>query len=174
MSTEIWKDVIGYEGFYQVSNKGRVRSVTRIIKRTSGDMKFKSRIMAGCVRNGYKIMPLSKNKTIKAWRVHRLVAIAFIPNPENKAEVNHKNGIRLDNKLDNLEWMTHQENVQHAFRTGLVKVGSQRKDAKLTEKDVIAIRSNRQLTQKELAIKYNITPRHIRTILSRRSWKHVN
>lgn len=106
--TEIWKDVVGYEGRYKVSDLGRVFSC----KRNAILMLFKN-------KRGYMIVNLYAAQSIKPVRVHRLVALAFIPNPENKPEVNHRNGIKDDNRLENLEWATPEENVAHAFRSGL-------------------------------------------------------
>jgi hypothetical protein len=97
---EIWKEIEGYEGLYQVSNEGRIRSKRRI--KIQGDY------------NGYKKVRLSKKSRQLTKQVHRLVAKAFIPNPENKPFVNHKDLNRSNNNVNNLEWVTHQENVNHA------------------------------------------------------------
>jgi len=112
IKSEIWKDIEGFNGLYQVSNLARVKSLkcgkTKILKQNNS--------------NGYLIVSFNKNGEREYPRVHRLVAKAFILNPENKSQVNHKNGIKTDNKLENLEWCTAQENMRHAFDTGL-KVG---------------------------------------------------
>lgn len=122
---EIWKDIKGYEGLYQVSNMGRIKSLERnvisynrwgIYERT-----VKSKIVNGGKRGGYKGVILYDNKNHKSCLVHRLVAEAFISNPKNKPEVNHKNGIKTDNRVQNLEWVTSQENIKHAWSTGLTK-----------------------------------------------------
>lgn len=98
---EIWKDIVGYEGLYQVSNMGRVRSLKRnIILKPTSDMNGK----------GYYFVNLKRGNPKK---IHRLVAKAFIPNPDNKPEVNHIDGNTKNNKIDNLEWCTHQENCVH-------------------------------------------------------------
>ena len=133
---EIWKDIEGYEGLYQVSNLGRVRSLNRI---TNG--KFGNRSL--CLRKGRILKPrkislytgvyLSKNGHVKNYTIHRLVAQAFIPNPQNKLEVNHIDGNKLNNKVDNLEWATRSENEQHAYRTGLNKIRNG-KDNKISKR----------------------------------------
>ncbi len=106
---EVWKDIPGYEGRYKVSNLGRVaglpccsRSTTRILK-------------PNLKKSGYLNILLCKGGIVKTHRIHRLVAQAFLPNPENKETVNHKNGVKSDNRLCNLEWATQGENTQHAY-----------------------------------------------------------
>ncbi|MBC7914049.1 MAG: HNH endonuclease [Pyrinomonadaceae bacterium] len=106
---EIWKDVVGYEGLYMVSNKGAVSFMK------DGDIG----ICKHYLNNGYPKVWLSKNGVSKFVSVHRIVATAFIPNTENKRTVNHKNGIKVDNNLENLEWATHEENARHAHSIGL-------------------------------------------------------
>ena len=101
---EIWCDVSGYVGLYQVSNFGRVKSAKKIMKLQDN----------GC---GYLMAHLSKNGKAKWHLAHRLVAKAFIPNPEKKQTVNHKDGNRLNNKASNLEWATYSENNLHSYRS---------------------------------------------------------
>lgn len=104
MENEIWKDIEGYEGLYQVSDRGRVRSLKKILNQT-------------IQKDGYYNVTLHKNKDKKTFRVHRLVAQAFIPNPDNKSEVNHINEDKTDNRACNLNWMSHKENAN--WGTGL-------------------------------------------------------
>lgn len=163
MQIEIWKDVLGYEGFYKVSNLGNVLSSRRNKLLAKNKNKY-----------GYLDVHLSvKGKPIRRL-IHRLVAIAFIKNPENKPEINHKNGKKEDNWSENLEWATPSENKIHGFKTGLYtpKTGSSHSKAKLTEQDVVDIRLS-ELPQKELAKKYKINIRHLHDILRGRKWKHV-
>ena len=96
---QIWKDIEGYKGHYQISNYGNVRS-----------LKKDAFLMKGAYLKGYKIISLWKNGTGKMFRVHRLVAAAFIPNPENKPCIDHIDGDRANNHADNLRWVTYLEN----------------------------------------------------------------
>ena len=120
---EIWKDVKGYEGYYQISNKGRVRSLDRtIIFKNGGKHFFKGKIISQTVsKTGYWISTLSKNCYSRTTKVHILIAKAFIPNPLNKPQVNHKDLNKLNNKISNLEWVTAKENMQHAWRNGAIR-----------------------------------------------------
>ncbi len=121
MLDEIWKDIENYEGLYQVSTLGRIKSLAgrpHIVK---------DRILNIWVGTHYYATCLSKNKKPKFYLVHRLMAVAFVENPYNKPHVNHKDGNKLNNSLDNLEWVTHKENIQHAVDTGL-KVALKGKD----------------------------------------------
>lgn len=110
---EIWKDITGYEGIYQVSNYGNIKSLSRKI----GAVLKKDRIMIPAMNNGYCQLVLeNKEGKRKLHRVHRVVAQMFLPNPENKSQVNHKNGIRNDNHVSNLEWCTPSENLFHSYQ----------------------------------------------------------
>ena len=112
MSKEIWKKIEGFED-YSVSNHGRVSNDKR------------NRVLKGHVHySGYNRTALYKNKVMFQKRVHRLVAIAFIPNPENKPIINHKDGNKLNNHVNNLEWVTHKENILHAYRELGIKTRS--------------------------------------------------
>ena len=116
---EVWKDIKGYEGLYQVSNLGRVKSLARKIKlkqyiKDTPEMVMKLDLN----RRGYLYVHLCKNGKYKAYRVHRLVADAFVENPEHKEQVNHIDRNVLNNKSCNLEWCTNAENMEHAKKTG--------------------------------------------------------
>lgn len=113
IENEIWKDVVGYEGIYKVSNFGKVLSI-------SYRNKEYSKIRLNQIDNyGYSVIDLFLCKKRRNVKVHRLVAIAFIPNPENKPQVNHKDGNKLNNHVFNLEWCTDSENNIHAYKIGL-------------------------------------------------------
>lgn len=116
---EEWKDISGYEGIYQVSSFGRVRSVDRIVNGPKTKKKIKGRMIV--LRNhgsGYKTVNLWKDNNFHIAYVHRIVAEAFIPIQEGKHEVNHIDNCKSNNNVDNLEWCTHQENGFHAHRGG--------------------------------------------------------
>ncbi|BAU40062.1 HNH endonuclease [Ralstonia phage RSP15] len=135
MDIEIWKDVVGFEDRYQISSFGNLYS------------KKSQRILARVINNGYYTHSIrigGKNGKSKLLRIHRLVAEAFIPNPENKPFVNHIDGNKLNPHVWNLEWATCSENTQHAFDNGLIvnAKGSESKLASFSEHDLLFIRTN--------------------------------
>lgn len=112
---EIWKPIKGYEGRYEVSNLGRIKSLSRYIARKDGRVSLRrSQYLKFSDSHGYKRVYLAKDCTRKKFPVHRLVAEAFVPNPENKPEINHKDGIKNNNIYTNLEWVTRSENIIHS------------------------------------------------------------
>lgn len=120
MGKEIWKPIKGYEELYQVSNLGRVKRFDRKVITKNGVVKpIKAREMKQSKSMGYAYVCLTKDGITKHFRVHRLVAQTFIPNPENKEQVNHKDGNKLNNNVNNLEWCTNQENCIHAWKNNL-------------------------------------------------------
>lgn len=122
---EIWKDIREYEGLYQISNLGRVKSVNRKVECGVRVITIKEKIRKlNPNGNGYLNLLLHKEGVKKAHRVHRLVAEAFLPNPFNLPEVNHKDGNKLNNSVDNLEWCTKSHNEIHARKMGLKKFKS--------------------------------------------------
>ena len=119
MEEEIWKDIEGFEGYYQVSNKGRVRSLEHFRYNGQNGYIQKSIIRKICNSKTYSFIRLSKNGIVKTFTVHKLVANAFLDRPKNKNYINHKDGNKHNNYVENLEWCTSSENQRHALNTGL-------------------------------------------------------
>lgn len=177
---EIWKDIIGFEGYYQVSNMGRIKSLAKIVKHSNPKLKCsrKERILKQNKVIGYLSVCFSKNGVAtKPFLVHRIVGEHFIDNPYNKPCINHKNGIRHDNRATELEWCTHSENSQHAIDTGLHKVmiGEDVNGVKLSEGDVFEIRRMVEigLTQKEIGLVFNVNASTISDIKTKTTWRHI-
>lgn len=120
---EIWKDIKGFEGLYQISNQGRLRSLDRPVKQRSNSIQVKKGklIIQSKNHKGYPLANMSKENKRYSRATHRLVAEAFIPNPENKPQINHIDGNKENNYVDNLEWLTAKENTKHAMENGLMK-----------------------------------------------------
>lgn len=120
-NNEIWKPVVGFKGYYEISNFGKVKSLKREVPNTlKSKRQIKERIKKTHIRSGnYLYFTMSKNQITYNEAVHRAVAKAFIPNPENKPMVNHMDGNKLNNNACNLEWVTCSENHLHAFKIGL-------------------------------------------------------
>lgn len=165
INTEQWKSIDGYEGLYEINNIGNVKN-------------RHSSILSERIKKGYNTCRLSKNGVYKEHSIHRLVASAFIPNPENKPQVNHINGIKSDNRVSNLEWCTISENTKHALDLGLLKIrrGEQVKNSILTEKDVLEIRKNTNvsnLEKKRLSLLYKVSYSTIDDVITRRRWAYL-
>jgi hypothetical protein len=161
---EIWKDVVGYEGKYLISNLGNVKSLLR-------NEKILKNMPLG--KTGYLCIDLCYNGKITKHIIHRLVAKVFIDNPENKEQVNHINGVKTDNRVINLEWSTRSENQLHSVRIGLrTTKGEKNSQSKLSNDDVLHI-----LESKEkygiLSKKYNVSICTISDIKRGYSWTHI-
>lgn len=178
---EVWKPVIGFEKQYEVSSLGKIRNLDKNITSKLGKMVLiKGKLLKpGLDKDGYVRMRFclgSKQNDIvgKSIGVHIVVAMAFINNPLNKPLINHKNGIKTDNRIDNLEWCTSSENVQHAYDTGLAcsKKGEKCHKSKLKEDDIVSIRNSTK-SYNELSVYYNVTVSAIRLIIQRKNWKHI-
>lgn len=157
---EIWKDIPGYEGKYQASSFGRIRN-------------YKDRVLLPWKYKGYLYVDLLD----RSLRSHRLIAKAFIPNPLSKPQVNHKNGIKDDNRVENLEWCTNSENAIHAYRILKKKklVGEANPISKLTDKLVLAIRQ-RHTECNNIAVvarEFKITIQGAWGIIKRKQWTHI-
>lgn len=175
---EIWKDIQGYEQFYQVSNYGRIRSKGRSFKREKYIHVYKPKILS-CVKqksHNYLTIRLNDGIQTKGYLVHRLVAINFIENHDNRPQVNHKDANTLNNNLNNLEWCTPSENVKHSFKLNNIdRKGENNHRNKLKEKDVINIKKRILYGERNIDISkiYKVTPATISDIKNKKLWKHV-
>lgn len=139
---ETFRFVEGHNNRYLISDVGNVKSISIVIMRGNGKKyTIKGTTLKGELNNcGYKRVYLYSHKKKDRKYVHRLVAETFIPNPENKPQINHKNGIKIDNNVANLEWVTAKENCNHASIIGLYPRGNKHKGAKLSNDDILFIR----------------------------------
>ena len=163
---EIWKFINGFED-YLISNKGNVVSMK--------NNKYKM-LNPSLLNLGYCKVVLRKNSKSYNIYVHQLVAETFILNPENKPEVNHKDGNKLNNWVNNLEWVTHSENLKHAYKIGLhTHKGINHLWHKLSENDVLCIHGLylNGMKQKEIGMLYNITQGNIFHIVNGKTWKSL-
>lgn len=166
---EIWRDIPGYDGKYKVSNKGRVMSFWRsepVVVKTWDN------------KSGYKCLALHKGGTKITKTLHRIVAKAFVDNPNNKLEVNHIDGNKSNNAAHNLEWSTRKENVRHANKNGLARYlyGEDIPVSKLNADKVREIRrlyASGEHSHRSLAKQYGVGRNTIAAILTNRTWKHV-
>ena len=178
MEEEIWLPIKGYEGIYEVSNMGQVRSLERYEWNSVKKMEYqrirKGRILiASLDSEGYKKLTLAKNDINVSRVIHKLVAKEFVPNPENKPQVNHKNGIKSDNRAENLEWVTHTEQMRHAFSTGLARIEP---NVLLNHAQVREIRLRykfEKISHRTLAKEYGVCKSTITNIVSGKSWTKV-
>lgn len=182
---EIWKDIVG-DNNYQISNLGNVRSKDMVLIKSNGVKEYKHHIKGRVLTpyvtgkgykkgKGYLTIRISNNKGKK---IHRLVAEAFIPNPDNLPQVNHIDGNTFNNSVDNLEWCTAKKNIEHSVNMGLHAVGENVKYSKLTEKQVVEIRNtyicgDRNWGAMPLSRKYGVAPTTIRNIVKEKKWRHI-
>ena len=136
----MWLPIKGYEGIYEVSNDGQVKSLERETWYGYGYMTHKERILKATPgKSGYVILTLSYNGARKKQLLHRILAETFIPNPKGLPHVNHIDGNKSNNSLDNLEWCTHSENIQHSFDTGLSPRGEGHGLSKISEEQALEV-----------------------------------
>ena len=136
LATEGWRDIAGYEGLYQVSNLGRIKSLSKVIMYRNGcARRYPETILKDMkVGNGYRCVVLYINHIGRQMYVHRLVANAFIPNPLGLRDVNHIDGCKTNNNCKNLEWCTRSHNIKHAYELGLHSVNMDSAIAKCSRK----------------------------------------
>ena len=174
---EFWADIEGYEGFYEISHLGRVKSLRRTIMRTNNRKQtFKENILKPVLTSkGYLTVNLHKVGKVKTFKIHRLLALSFIDNPDNKPQVNHIDGIKTNNRLNNLEWNTSSENTQHAYNNSLLlpRKGIKHHMSKITEKQVLEIRASKNKTHQQLADDFQLSRQTIGKIINRKRWKHI-
>lgn len=160
---EIWKEVVSYEGYYFVSSLGRIRNK-------------KGEILKLSLNKGYLRFDPSKKGKQSHLYVHRAVITAFTSNPDNLPLINHKNGIKIDNNVDNLEWSNEKKNAKHARETGLYKTGEDSGKAKLKNRDIIMIMillKTRRLNRNEVATLFNTNNQTPLSILKKGLWSDV-
>ena len=176
---EIWKDVVGYESYYQISNIGNLRSLDHVQKINTSKKKYHRNRIGQNIKlskqSGYTYACLYVNGKSKRCTMHRLVAMAFITNPENKKCINHKNSIRDDNRIENLEWCTHSENNRHAHQVGGQRnyYGEKHSQSVLTKVIVDEIRLKYKkyiYTMPMLAADYSVSIGCIQAVLENKTW----
>jgi hypothetical protein len=173
---EVFKDVENYEGYYQISNLGRIKSLQRFAKNHSGFKKvLKERFLNPSIsKTGYYVVSFKKDGIKKTFKVHRLIAIAFIDKVEGKDFINHKNGIKTDNRIENLEWCNIAENNRHSRDIGLTNQdGYNSSSSKLTEEQVLFIR-NSGLSLTKLSFMFEVGFTTVYKAKNRITYKNVD
>ncbi len=179
---EVWKDIPGWEGLYQASTWGRIKSLTRVLnfirRGIPTAQTLSEHVMVPVVkRSGYCQVAFRRNPggdKLFTYRIHRLIAIVFLPNPDNKPEVNHKNGVKTNNHVSNLEWATVQENHTHASIHGLTASRARNGNAKLSEDDVEKIirwYASGMFTMAALGDMFEVHWYTIHRIIRKKNWK---
>lgn len=174
-----WKSPKGYKGLYLVSTNGQVKSLARAkpMPRGGGIHYKQERILKAIPgSHGYLGLSLCKNGKVSSFLIHRLMAEMFLPNPKDKREVNHKDGNKLNNRIENLEWVTKLENMQHASRNGLVAHGEMKtRQAKLTDQKVLEILRRIAVGEKQYRIAQSIgvSQAIVSEVKHGKKWKHV-
>lgn len=178
MTEEIWKDISEFDGVYQVSNLGNVRSVKRTVKYSNGRLyEYDSKILKQTLnaKRGYKYVNLSFAGKRKNLPVHRLVAKAFVNNSSGAEYVNHIDGNKLNNISCNLEWVTAKDNSLHAVRLGLIPSGEKHYSSKFTNSQIVEFRKNfrKGIPLTSLAIMGGVGVSTMHSILYKKTYKGV-
>lgn len=176
-SKEFWKIIEEFPNCL-ISNNGNIKTLKTLEDRTTH------------INSGYELVVLTKNKRKYSRLIHRLVAQSFIPNPENKPCVNHLNGIKTDNRVANLEWVTYKENIEHAVKTGLIDYSKRKnphhkiypkdgdhKLTKSTKEEVIEMRrmyATGDYVLREISEKFGISTSVVWNIVNKKTWKHID
>lgn len=173
---EQWMPVPGYEGHYEVSNRGKVRSVDRVVDHGGWFRRYTGRVLSPMMHtSGYRAVNLKMSGRQKIAMVHALVLLAFSGPAPAGMEARHLNGDRLDNRASNLAWGTRQENADDRRRHGTIASGERQGSSKLTEADVLRIRVLRAdgMRMRDLADKFGVSRTCISHVMSRKTWRHV-
>ena len=175
---EEWRPVVGYEGFYEVSNRGQVRSLSWMTKHWQGGQRTKPARMLAQVphwKGYFHVSIRTPGEEGKAAQVHRLVAAAFMPKPSPAHQVNHKDGDKHNNNIENLEWVTQRENTKHAYENGLCPRGERHPKARLNPEAVRRIRALRAegTSLRTIAANFGISRGALHNIFVGKSWRHV-
>ena len=175
---EQWENIKGYENYYQVSNLGSVRSLSRYVKGKNGNQYKNGKILkSNTDKYGYLYYVICKHSICKSYKAHRLVLLAFKENPNNYPECNHLDGNKKNNYIKNLEWCDKSTNEKHAYKIGLKNSkGEKHSQAKLKSDDIKNIRKLRNvynLTYKRIGDLYHISYGYAREIAIKEAWNHI-
>ena len=158
MDNEIWKDVIGYKGFYQVSNLGRIRSLDRTVERGCSYLPIKGKVLTGHINgDGYHFIGLCKNNIRKFLAIHRIVAQAFIKNKYDKPCIDHIDGNRLNNNVENLQWCTNKENMNNPISIKRMSKSLKGRSFSKTHKEKIGLANRNRTDQSKNVAKIDKT-----------------
>lgn len=178
---EVWKDIPDYEGYYQVSNMGRVRSLDRHYYNSRGRKRYHAGVIIkqNIDPQRYRQVGLHRNGVSRTFRVHVLVMLVFVGERQGVDVINHKDGDKDNNSVANLEYCSQSHNMYHAHSTGLIKIigkkGEANNSSKLLDWQVLEIRNLRSqgLTNKNIAVKFNVSESLVSVITRGESWRHL-